>query len=270
MFSVLLSVYHKENPEFLQCSIDSICNQTLKPDEIVLVKDGPLTDSLERVIQELCEKYPNKIIIVPLKKNNGLGIALNEGLKHCTHEIVARMDTDDIAKPERFEKEIKILETFPDIDLVGSWIEEFIDTPDNIVSVRKVPETPNLIKTYSRFRCPVNHPSIMFRKQAVEDAGGYQDFKLYEDYYLWARMILNGSRFYNIQESLLFFRITRDTYKRRGGLRYASTELYFFKKMYKLHFFTLPELLINVIIHTTVRIVPNKIREIIYSKLLRR
>lgn len=269
MFSVLLSVYHKENPEFLQCSIDSICNQTLNPDEIVLVKDGPLTDSLERVIQESCKKYPNKIIIVPLKKNNGLGIALNEGLKHCTHEIVARMDTDDIAKPERFEKELAILEKYHNIDVVGSWVDEFIDSPKNIIATRKVPEAQKQIRQYSKFRTPVNHPSVVFRKKAVIAAGGYQDIKLYEDYDLWVRMMKNGALFYNIQESLLLFRITENTYKRRGGLKYATTEFNFIKKLHSTHYLSTFEFIVSILFHTIIRLIPNKLRAFAYKYLLR-
>lgn len=269
MFSVLLSVYYKENPEFLQCSINSICNQTLMPNEIVLVKDGPLTDELEKAIQGLCKKYPNKITIVPLERNNGLGIALNEGLKHCTHEIVARMDTDDIAKPERFEKEIAILEKYHNIDVVGSWVDEFIDSPQNIISTRKVPETQKQIRQYSKFRTPVNHPSVVFRKKAVIAAGSYRDIKLYEDYDLWVRMMQNGALFYNIQESLLFFRITENTYTRRGGLKYATTEFNFIRKLHSTHYLSTFEFIANILFHTIIRLVPNKLRAFAYMHLLR-
>lgn len=267
-FSVLLSVYYKEKPEFLQSSINSVYNQTRKPSEVILVKDGPLTIELEKTIDNLCSVFSD-LIIVPLEKNSGLGIALNEGLKHCSFDIVARMDTDDVAKQDRFEKEISVLEKYPEIDIVGAWVDEFIEIPSNVVSTRKVPEKHEEILKYSKYRAPVNHPSVMFRKKAVLDAGSYLDLKLYEDYYLWARMLMNGAVFYNIQESLLYFRITDETYKRRGGIKYASVELNFLRKMYKIHFLSFSEYLINIIVHTSVRLVPNNLRAFLYKHILR-
>ena len=124
-FSVLLSVYRKEQPAYLRQSLDSIFTQTLLPDEVVLVKDGPLTDALDEVAEDYCRKYP-VIRVVPLSENQGLGRALNEGLKHCSYDLVARMDTDDVAKPERFEKQIAVFCAHPEMDVVGAWIDEFV------------------------------------------------------------------------------------------------------------------------------------------------
>ena len=141
-FSVLLSVYWKENPDWLRLSLKSIWeDQSLKPAEIVLVKDGPLTDRLETVISQFKQSAPLKI--VPLSQNQGLGRALNEGLKFCSFDLVARMDTDDISKPDRFEKQIRFISQHPDISVVGSWVDEFIGNPDHVVSERKLPSTPD-------------------------------------------------------------------------------------------------------------------------------
>lgn len=268
-FSVLLSVYHRENPEFLRQCLESIENQTRLPDEIIMVKDGPLTDELESVLDEF-EKKLHTLIIIPLSRNSGLGIALNEGLKHCSHELVARMDTDDICKLDRFEKQVAVFEEHPDYDLVSSWIEEFVDTTDNIRTVRTLPEMPEQIREYGKRRCPVNHPVTMFKKSSVMQAGGYQHFPLLEDYYLWARMLVSGARFYNIQESLLYFRSSDDLFKRRGGWRYAVTEVKFMWRLYRIGYVGLLSSLSNIVIRFTVRILPNSFRSWIYNRLLRK
>lgn len=160
-------------------------------------------------------RYPY-LKVLSLVTNRGLGKALNEGLKYCSHELVARMDTDDIAMPERFEKQLAVFKKYPDIDVVGAWINEFEDNVSNIKSVRKLPELPDDIRQFAKRRNPINHPVVMFRKSAVLAAGGYRHFPLFEDYYLWIRMLMNGAKFYNIQESLLYFRFSSEMFKRRG------------------------------------------------------
>ena len=165
-FSVLLSVYYKESAIFLEQCFDSILCQTLQPNEIILVKDGPLTEELETVIKEYASKF-SMLKTIPLLKNQGLGKALNEGLKHCTHDLVARMDTDDICKPQRFEKQINIFKYHSEIDVVGSWVDEFTNKPDNLLSTRKLPERHEEIYVYGQKRNPINHPTVMFRKSKV-------------------------------------------------------------------------------------------------------
>lgn len=171
-------------------------------------------------------RYPY-LKVLSLVTNRGLGKALNEGLKYCSHELVARMDTDDIAMPERFEKQLAVFKKYPDIDVVGAWINEFEDNVSNIKSVRKLPELPDDIRQFAKRRNPINHPVVMFRKSAVLAAGGYRHFPLFEDYYLWIRMLMNGAKFYNIQESLLYFRFSSEMFKRRGGWKYMINELHF-------------------------------------------
>ena len=267
-FSVLMSLYAKEKPEYLRQSLNSVFNQTLPPDEVVLVLDGPIPNELQNVISDFTSKYIN-LKIIPLQNNVGLGKALNEGLKYCSYDLVARMDTDDIAKSNRFEKQISTFENNPAIQIVSCWIDEFIETPENIVSVRKLPELPFEIYEYGKKRCPVNHPSVMFKKKAVELAGGYRHFPLMEDYYLWVRLLLNGEKFYNIQESLLFFRTSDDTYKRRGGFKHGIDEIRFQYHIHKLGYTSSRQFLKNITIRFSTRIVPNSLREFIYKKLLR-
>lgn len=267
-FSVLLSLYYKESPDFLYQSLASIFDQTAIPTEVVLVKDGSLTGELEKILLGYQQKY-SSLKIIPLPQNQGLGRALNEGLKHCTYDIVARMDTDDIAKPDRFEKQVSFLDIHPEIDVVSSWIDEFEDTIENVLSVRKLPETSEELFQYGKSRCPVNHPVVIFRKSAVLQSGGYLHFPLFEDYYLWVRMLMNGSKFYNIQESLLYFRTSPDMFRRRGGLKYTLTEFKLQYSFYRLGYIDLCQMLKNDVVRAVVRLIPNNLRRVIYQKVLR-
>lgn len=268
-FSVLLSVYWKENPDWLHLALKSIWDdQTLKPVEIVLVKDGPLTDRLEAVINQFKQHAPLKI--VPLTQNQGLGRALNEGLRFCSCDLVARMDTDDISKPDRFEKQIRFISQHSDISVVGSWVDEFIDNPDHVVSERKLPSMPDELYRFGQKRNPMNHPTVVFRKAIVQSVGGYEHFPLFEDYWLWCRMLRHGCKLYNIPQSLLWFRTSSDVYKRRGGWRYAVTELRFQRALFKLGYIGLCRMLLNDISRFSIRIMPNKLRRYLYNALARK
>lgn len=268
-FSVLMSLYIKERPEYLRPSLDSVFNQTVTPDEVVIVEDGHLTTELYSVLDEYEKRYP-QLKRIPLTTNSGLGNALNIGLKHCSNEFVARMDTDDISVPDRFEKQLRIFKYYPLAEIVSSWIDEFIDSPDNIISTRKIPQYPYEIFKYGKTRCPINHPVVMFRKSTVLFAGNYQPFPLFEDYYLWVRLLMNGAKFYNIQESLLRFRTSPDMYKRRGGLRHALTEVRFQNHIRKLGFLSFGRFISNITIRFIARIMPNGCRMFIYRNMLRK
>lgn len=268
-FSVLMSLYFKERPEFLRQSLDSVFNQTVVPNEIVMVEDGPLTPELYNVLNEFATNHP-ELKRVSLKENSGLGKALDEGLKHCSYDLVARMDTDDISTPDRFEKQLKVFDIYPQVDIVSSWINEFENTPDNIITVRKLPEYPYEVYKYGKKRCPINHPAVMFKRHTVQFAGGYLPFPLFEDYYLWVRLLLNGAHFYNIQECLLNFRTSTDMYKRRGGLKHALDEIRFQRHIRKLGYISIFQFITNVGIRFTTRICPNSLRAWIYQHLLRK
>lgn len=267
-FSVLLSVYWKENPAYINQALKSIWDeQTLKPAEIILVKDGPLTDELDKEIKLFMQSAPVKII--SLVQNQGLGRALNEGLKHCTHELVARMDTDDISKPNRFENQIGYMIRHPDISVCSAWVDEFIDSPKNIVSVHNLPETHDEIIAYSKKRCPINHPVAVFRKSDVISCGGYQHCPYYEDYYLWCRMLNNGYIFHNIPESLLSFRVNKDMFSRRGGIELCKNEYDFFRKIKAIGYISSLEMCKALITRIPVRLLPNNLRSMIYKVFLR-
>ncbi len=268
-FSVLMSVYIKEKPEYLRESILSVLNQTALPDEIVLVKDGPLTIELEAVINEFID---NDILkIVEIKENVGLGKALNKGLLECRNGIIARMDTDDIAKPERFEKQLEYFKRNSDLSVLGSAVEEFIDNPNNILAYNTVKTEYEIIKKTIKFRNPIIHPTVMFKKEDVISSGNYKDWNLNEDYYLWIRMIQNNYVFKNINEPLVSMRITNETYLRRGGWRYFITQKRLFDYMLKSKMINTLEYLYNNGIRFVARVLlPNKVRKILYLRLLRK
>ena len=271
-FSVLMSVYIKENPKYFDRALQSITDdQILKPNQIVLVKDGPLTDELEKIIKKWSEKYKNLFKIIPLEKNMGLGEALRIGIENCSYNLIARMDTDDIAKPERFQEQIKIFKN-NEVDLVGSWIDEFweVDNKIKVQKIRKAPEKDKEIKEKLKFLNSFNHPTVMYRKNEVLKAGSYSEkYHLMEDYYLWIRMTMNSCKFYNIQKSLLFFRTTPDTYKRRGGIRFVKADILFQKELLKIGFINIFEYLRNLFVRISFRIVPWQLREVLQKKLLR-
>lgn len=268
-YSVLMSVYHKEQPEYLRDSINSMLNQTVKPDEIVLVKDGPLTEELEKIIYEYKD---NPILnVVELKENVGLGEALNIGLTKCKNEIVARMDTDDISKPERCEKQLLMLKQKEEVSVIGSVVGEFIGDLNNIVAYKEVLESHRAIKKRMKYRNPMNHPTVMYRKKDVITAGNYQHWFLNEDYFLWIRMLQKGFKFSNIKEPLVLMRITDETYLRRGGWQYFTTQKKLFDYMLKNKTINIFEYIYNNAIRFATRIlVTNKVRKMMYLKILRR
>ena len=267
-FSVLMSVYNKEKSEYLQEAIDSIFNQTLVPDEVVLIKDGILSDKLEDVIENCIKKYP-QIFTFQFDKNVQLGRALAKGVELCKNEMIARMDSDDIAMPNRFEKQYNFLNEHPEIDVCGGWLEEFND--DNTYTrIKKMPEENNELIQYAKFRNPLNHMTVMFRKSAVVSVGNYCHFPLLEDYELWNRVIANGSKIYNIQEVLVYMRVNDSMYDRRGGKEYFQRYLILRKKQKKLGNINSLEYILSVIITLIMTLQPSIMRKSIYQKLLRK
>ncbi len=217
-YSVLMSVYHKENAEYLRTAMDSIWNQTISTDDFVLVCDGPLNTELDSVIENMQAAHPETLHVVRLEKNGGLGNALNIGIKECKHELVARMDSDDISRADRCERQLKVFQTHPDVSVCSGTILEFRYDIENIIGKRELPQIDQDIKTFSHKRNPFNHPAVMFKRSVVEASGGYDEtYHLFEDYYLWIRMFQNGAVGYNTKEPLLYMRTPEDLYMRRGG-----------------------------------------------------
>ena len=260
-FSVLLSVYHKETPIFLTHALHSIWdNQTLKPSEIVIVKDGLLTKELDAEIEQFSQKAPVKVI--SLKHNVGLGPALAAGLLECSNELVARMDSDDVSYPNRFEKQIPLMEK--GYDVVSSWSIFFENTLANIIATKKRPERHEKIMKLAKKRSPVCHASCILRKSKVLEAGNYRNYPYYEDYDLWVRMLLNGSKFYNLQDYVYYVRGSLSQFGRRGGLSYLKTEIKVHRNFRKVGFLTRFELMRNVMIRIVIRVLPVSLRKNVY------
>ena len=269
-FSVLMSLYAKEKPENLRECLDSVLSQTVKATEIVLVKDGPLTDGLEAVLSEYVAKFPELFNIVPLEKNVGLGLALAEGILHCNNEIVARMDTDDICRKDRFEIQLKEFEQDPKLDVCGSFIDEFEESIDKIVAKRTVPLVHEEIAKYQRKRDGFNHMTVMYKKSAVLKAGNYRSCMLMEDSLLWVNMFLSGAKAKNIGESLVFARIGKGMYERRGGLSYYKKYKQGRKQIRKTGYISFWDYYSSLLIQFVVAILPNKVRGFVFKKILHR
>ncbi|NOR55353.1 MAG: glycosyltransferase [Sulfurovum sp.] len=266
-FSVLISVYHKESPLFLEEALASMENQTLAANEIVLVKDGPLTAELDTVIDKYTKVSKTSYIIVVLEQNVGLGEALNEGMRHCNYEWIARMDTDDIALPHRFEVQTSHLSKNPKIDILGSWICEFDTDATECEKERKVPASHEDIMNFSKYRNPLNHMTVFFRKDAVLESGGYQPMNGFEDYYLWMRMLMCGKQFANIPKVLLKARTGREMIVRRQGWKYMKNEVALEKAAYKIGFWSKFDVFRNVFTRILPRVLPVFIVEKLYTLL---
>lgn len=267
-YSVLMSVYIKENPIYLREAMMSIYYQTIPTGDFVLVCDGPLTSNLEDTINEMRALFGNALKVHRLEKNVGLGNALNFGLSKCKNELVARMDSDDISLPERIEKQLAIFEKHPEISIVSSVINEFQDSPALITGKRMVPERHEEIVSFSKSRNPFNHPSVLFKKSHIEEVGGYsEEFHLFEDYYLWIRLLLAGKKGYNVQKPELLMRVPSQLYLRRGGWRYAKDLLRFNQWMLRKNWIGYKEYLLSAIPHAIVCVLPNFIRKMVYQLL---
>lgn len=269
-YSVLMSVYHKEKPEYLKQAIESIQAQTLSTNDFVLVCDGPLNDQLDSVITTKQQEMGTTLNVVRLAKNGGLGNALNEGIKHCKNELVARMDSDDIAYPDRCEKQIAVFNTHSEVSICSGTVEEFTTTLDTVDARRVPPETNAEIIEFAKKRCPFNHPCVMYKRSAIEAVGSYQDFYLLEDYYLWIRLLMAGYQGYNIQEPLLHMRAGSDMYKRRAGWKYAKTQMRLFKYMKDSGFIGNGQYIESCVIRSGSSLAPNWLRKFMFEKVLRK
>lgn len=269
-YSVLMSVYRKERPEYLRVALDSMIGQTVKPSEIVMVKDGWLTEDLDEVLSEYDARYPELFRFVSYEENRGLGFALREGVLACSHEIIARMDTDDYSYPNRMEVQLRAI--YDDgYDMVGSQVSEFVDDLNNPVAITNLPEDPEEIRSYSKRRNPFRHPPMTFRKNRVIEAGNYSpDFLYFEDWDLFNRMLDIGCRAHNIHETLVAMRVSSDFYSRRGGLPYLRYAWDFKRAQFQRGYFTVSDLILSFVPQAVVCLLPNSARGFVYLRLLRR
>lgn len=268
-YSILMSVYHKEHPEYLKQAIESMLNQTIKSNDFVIVCDGPLTDELYKILDFYESNPANQIHRLQLEKNYGLGIALNKGLEICKNELVARMDSDDIAVSNRIEIQLEEFKKNESLVLCGSYLEEFNEIIGDSQILKKVPLTNDEIKKYIKQRNPFNHMTVMFKKSVIKDCDSYEDCYLNEDYYLWAKIISKNYYVMNIPEILVYMRVGNGMYQRRGGFNYIKGDIMMQRKLYNLNLISKYMLFSNVMLRGIIRIIPTSIRQYVYVHFLR-
>lgn len=268
-FSVSMCVYGKDDPNWFKTAVDSVLNQTVKPNEVVLVVDGPIPNLLDEIVREY--ETDSLFKVIRLAENQGHGNARRTGLLACTNDLVALMDSDDICFENRFEKQISVFKNDPELDIVGGNITEFIEKPENIIAKREVPSKDFDIKMEMKKRCPMNQMAVMLKKSSVQAVGGYLDWYCDEDYYLWLRMMLANMKFANVEDVLVNVRVGKDMYRRRGGWKYFRSEAKLQNYMLKNKVIDLPTYLVNVIKRLIVQVLlPNRLRGWVFQKFARK
>lgn len=269
-FSVAMSVYKNDNPDDFATAVLSIYNQTCPPNEIVLVIDGPVPQVMHDTINALKEQT-GIMKVVSFEENRGHAAARQAGLENASNELVAIMDSDDIANMDRFEVQLDLMKAHPEVSVIGSIIHEFIGNPENVIGARVVPEKDREIKKYLKSRCPMNLMTVMYRKSKVKEVGGFIDWYCEEDYYLWIRLALAGHKFYNYQKSLVNVRVGEEMYKRRGGKKYFQSEARLQKFMLDSKLISWPKYLYNVAIRWAVQVaMPNSVRGWVFQNFARK
>lgn len=265
--SVLMSVYHKESSANLRQCLDSLAIQTLRADEVVIVEDGPLGEQLEATIAAYRKVLP--IVSLPLPVHVGLGAALRAGLYMCRGEYVARMDSDDICVPERFQRQVKFLESNWEVDVVGGAIAEFVEDCSAPHSIRLLPAAGQALRRFAMSRTPMNHVTVVFRKASVVAAGNYESCQGFEDYHLWARMLTLGYRLHNMNDILVYVRCGNGMQSRRGGLAYLKGEIEFQSFLRKMGLLDATGAFLNILMRGPIRLAPDSVRSLCYSLFLR-
>ena len=270
-FSVLLSLYHKENFLALDQCFQSIWkDQTIQPDEIILVLDGPIGEELSQCVQKWQRTIGKSLRVIPLSQNVGLGKALNIGLEHCSNEWVFRMDTDDISKQNRFEKQIQFIQSNPEVVLFGGQILEFDQTPDDAAVIKSVPTTHDNIKKFAQKRCPFNHMTVAYKKSVIMQLGGYQHHLFMEDYNLWLRVIGAGYTVANLPDVILYARVGNGMHTRRKGYQYIKSEKQLLNLKTELKIQNPIHANILFLIRSTFRLMPSSLLGKIYNIFLRK
>ncbi len=268
-FSVLMSLYIKEKAEYFEECMQSIFRQTVMPDEIVIVYDGPISDELKGIVERYKKENPGIIKTIEIGENRGLGLALAEGVIHCSNELIARMDTDDIAREDRFEKQMDMFLQNENLDICGSHIVEFEGSKEHILSIRKVPVTHKEIAEYQKQRSAFNHMTVMYKRSSVLQAGNYEHCPLMEDDMLWIRMLIAGAKGINIDDYLVYARTGSAMIERRGGWKYFRKYRSGRKKIYLTGYINRWDYYKTIFIQFIVALAPNVIRRYVFINLLR-
>jgi glycosyltransferase involved in cell wall biosynthesis len=265
-FSLLVSVYDGDRPDYLRRAFRSaVDDQTVRPDQVVIVQDGPVRDELAGCLDELRCCSPVPVTFVPLPENRGLGPALDRGVAASWFDVIARMDADDVAMPHRFEVELPLIQ---DADIVGAGLLEFVADIDDIVGQRIPPTDPAQIQRYARMHDPFNHPTVVYRRRAVLAAGGYGELPLMEDYALFARMLAGGARAVNVAEPLVYYRVGPEAFKRRGGTGLLRSELRLQREFRRDGFISAAEYVRNVMVRGGYRMIPWWCRRAVYRPIV--
>lgn len=267
--SVVMSTYAGDEPAELSQALESVFEQTRPPDEVVLVADGPLSEGLDAVVSQQETDHPETLRVHRLPENRGQGLARAAGVEQASHPLVAIMDADDVCAPTRFERQLDFLTDHPDVDVVGSYLAEFSDDPEEPHAIREVPTAHDDIASMARHRSPMNQTTVVFRREVAMAAGNYRDVDRLEDYGLWVRMLLEGGRFANIPEVLVSARAGEEMYRRRGGWTYAREEVRFQRECWRWGFLSAPRALLNLLVRVPIRFVPNRIRGAVYARYFR-
>lgn len=268
---VLMSCYKNDNPLFLREAIESTYdNQSRKPDSFRIIVDGPVGSEIDEVLIEYENKYPGIFKIERLKVNGGLGNALRRGIQISSYEYILRMDSDDVSEPERIRKQVEYAEKHPEVDVIGTFTADFLEKPDKPLSIRALKTDMKSISEDAKKRTPVSHVSVLLKRESVLAAGNYQDFRLYEDYYLWVRMLKNRAVFVNIPEVLVKVRTGADRYKRKGSKQYIYSTKKFQHYLYGIGFISKKEYLRNRWGRVIVARIPVFMRKAIYETFLRK
>lgn len=269
-YSVLMSIYAKVKACELIRSINSMLQQTVPPSEIVIVKDGVVSGEVLEVLDGYGKEYGGLFKVIGYEQGRGLWYALDYGIQACSFDLIARMDSDDYSLPERIEKELDAFEVDPSLDCVGTRVVEFEGDIENPVSLVELPSEHDDILRFGRLRCPYRHPTLLYRKEAVIAAGGYQEMPFFEDFDLFLRMAKNGARFRNIEAPLVYMGTDSDFFRRRGEFSYLKKMIHFRSCCLKRGDISVSEFARAAIPHAIVTIVPNAIRAMFYKKLLRK
>jgi len=268
-YSVLMPLWYKEKPECLRASIESMAKQTIQPSEFVFVRDHEIPPELLKVVQESTAHIPVKYVDAYELFGKGLGAILARGVEQCTYEIIARMDSDDIAFPDRCEKQLTVFNDNPKLAIIGGTIAEFTDSIDNIISYRVLPSDNKKIYKFAKLRCPFNHPTVMYRKEIVLKVGNYRSLPRCEDYDLWYRILYAGWKGSNIESPVLYYRGGLSMIKRRDKL-YINQYILLKKQMKEVGFINLIEYKISICVQQFFYYLPYFIQKFIYSYLLRK
>lgn len=264
--SVLMCVYRGDKANFFREAVDSILNQTVKPDEVVIVVDGPVGGRMTKVLSEVKQKY-KQVKVIQLPKNVGVGPASNEGLKRCRNELIAKMDADDIAVPERLELQLTEFLKDAKLTLLGGQLAEFSGHKENIVSYRRVPTSGAEIRKFARKRSPFNNQTVMYKKSDALAVGGYPDLNRAEDYYLYSKLIAEEYKVKNLSEVLVLFRLDDEAIGRRKTWRHTREIIRARNEIRKLGVSSWFDLIITTMGQLLVFVTPSFFAKWVYGRL---